>query len=104
MPKKVRFRWEKDPAYEAAGRRGGWRKVGYVESSAATPEPAPTGAGTRITPLVMEDLAARDRLGTERYGTGLRAHNGRDALMDAYQEALDLCQYLRQAIYERDGK
>jgi len=30
-------------------------------------------------------------------------HNGRDALRDAYEEALDLCQYLRQALYERDG-
>jgi hypothetical protein len=31
----------------------------------------------------------------------LRAHNGRDALVDAYQEALDLCVYLRQVIQER---
>ena len=30
--------------------------------------------------------------------------NGRDALVDAFQEALDLCVYLRQAIYERDGR
>lgn len=29
------------------------------------------------------------------------AHNGRDALVDAYQEALDLTMYLRQAIEER---
>lgn len=29
--------------------------------------------------------------------------NGRDALLDAYQEALDLVVYLRQVIYERDN-
>ena len=36
--------------------------------------------------------------------TSLQAFNGRDALRDAYEEALDLCQYLRQALYERDGR
>ena len=46
----------------------------------------------------------RDIIGRMRYGTPLQPHNGRDALADAYQEALDLCAYLRQAIFERDGK
>jgi len=39
----------------------------------------------------------------QKYGTYLQTHNGRDALWDAYQEAMDLCMYLRQAILERDG-
>ena len=34
----------------------------------------------------------------------LQAFNGRDSLKDAYEEALDLCVYLRTAIYEKDGK
>jgi hypothetical protein len=42
-------------------------------------------------------------MGRRKYGTALEANNGRDALMDAYQEALDLAMYLRQAIAERDG-
>lgn len=54
--------------------------------------------------LVMHDMKERDQLGRARYGTPLQPHNGRDALVDAYQEALDLAVYLRQAIYERDGK
>ena len=54
--------------------------------------------------LVIEDMQARDALGRERYGTPLQPFNGRDALMDAYEESLDLCVYLRQVIYERDGK
>ena len=51
--------------------------------------------------LVIEDMKERDHVGRERYGTPLQTHNGRDALVDAYQEALDLVVYLRQAIEER---
>lgn len=51
--------------------------------------------------LVITDMLARDNVGRERYGTPLQAFNGRDALVDAYEEALDLCAYLRQAIEER---
>jgi len=57
-----------------------------------------------VWPLVVKDMVARDFAGVEKYGTQLQPHNGRDALVDAYQEALDLCVYLRQAIFERDGK
>ena len=57
-----------------------------------------------VWPLVMVDMASRDHLGRKRYGTPLQAHNGRDALRDAYEEALDLAVYLRTAIFERDGK
>ena len=47
-------------------------------------------------------MQTRDRVGRERYGTPLQPHNGRDALQDAYEEALDLAAYLKQAIVERD--
>lgn len=57
-----------------------------------------------IQDLVVADIQARKKVGLERYGTFLQAFNGRDALMDAYQEALDLAIYLRQAIEERDEK
>lgn len=49
---------------------------------------------------VMKDMRERDRVGYERYGTRLQPHNGRDNLVDAYQEALDLCVYLRTALFE----
>jgi len=55
-----------------------------------------------IWDMVIEDMRARDAVGLERYGTPLQGFNGRDALVDAYQEALDLCVYMRQAIWERD--
>ena len=57
-----------------------------------------------IWQLVIADMRDRDQVGRQRYGTPLQAHNGRDALVDAlvdaYQEALDLVVYLRQAIEE----
>lgn len=49
----------------------------------------------------MADMRQRDDLGRTRYGTRLQPHNGRDALIDAYQESLDLAVYLRQKILER---
>lgn len=67
-----------------------------------TEQPAPRpNESTPIVDLVLLDLSARKALGLERYGTYLQAGNGRDALMDAYHEALDLAIYLRQAIEER---
>lgn len=54
--------------------------------------------------LVKQDMLKRNAFGIEKYGTPLQGFNGRDALKDAYEEALDLCVYLRTAIYERDGK
>ena len=64
------------------------------------PDPNPND-GTPIWELVIEDMQARDRFGRARYGTPLQSYNGRDALRDAYDEALDLAVYLRQAIEER---
>ena len=54
-----------------------------------------------LWPLVIKDMTERDRLGRAKYGTPLRSFNGRDPLVDAYQEALDLSVYLRQEIEER---
>lgn len=51
---------------------------------------------------VMHDLHRRKVMGIKKYGTPLQAHNGRNALQDAYEEALDLCCYLKQKLLE-DG-
>ena len=56
-----------------------------------------------VLPLVLADLQARIAKGERDYGEPLTRHNGRDALWDAYEEALDLCLYLRQAIDEREA-
>jgi hypothetical protein len=64
------------------------------------PPPVPNDRPA-IQDLVIADMQERKRLGIERYGTPLQTHNGRDALVDAYQESLDQTQYLRQEIEER---
>ena len=53
---------------------------------------------------VMDYIEQRKQLGITRYGTALQAHNGRDALRDAFEEAVDLVMYLAQVIIERDGR
>jgi hypothetical protein len=53
--------------------------------------------------LVMKDMEDRRQLGIKKYGTPLQAFNGRDPLIDVYQELLDACVYMRQAIEERNG-
>lgn len=85
----------------------------YPEETPATRvEPRPTaGSGVDVLPSLLErvealglpfasklraDLEARSAFGEAKYGTRLRAWNGRDAAVDAYQEALDLLMYLHQ--------
>ena len=46
---------------------------------------------------IIDDMRARDAVGRKRYGVALSPNNGRDALLDGYEEALDLVAYLRQA-------
>lgn len=61
------------------------------------------GRFSRLTEdRMIADMTARDTLGRERYGTPLQARNGRDPLLDAYDEALDKAAYLRQ-YYEETG-
>lgn len=57
--------------------------------------------GPAIVDLVIDDLRQRAQHGEAKYGVKLQAHNGRVALVDAYQEVLDLAQYIRQEIEER---
>lgn len=66
------------------------------------PEPPPKPTTSRpVWELVIDDMQQRDQDGRRKYGVPLQAGNGRDPLVDAYQEALDLAVYLRQAIEER---
>ena len=70
-------------------------------SRAHTPEPMPRDGKADVLPAVIVDLKQRSRVGTLKYGTPLQTHNGRNALMDAYQEALDLVMYLKQCLMEQ---
>lgn len=74
------------------------------------PQPPPTlGEGDEVWPLIFAnesivlpdwlkaDMRARHELGVKKYGTPLKVWNGRDCVIDAYQEALDLAVYVQQA-------
>ena len=65
-------------------------------------QPMPTPGEHLVFPEVINDLEGRMKQGVETYGTPLETNNGRDALLDAYHEALDLAVYLKQALMERE--
>lgn len=50
---------------------------------------------------VQSDISARVAMGALQYGEPLTTFNKRNALQDAYEEVLDLCNYLRQDIEEQ---
>jgi hypothetical protein len=51
---------------------------------------------TRVIPSVEE----RDRQGFLKYGVRLQPHNGRNSVLDAFEESMDLVVYLKNAIME----
>ena len=78
-------------------------RPGDEERGMNAPEPPPRGGEGDMWLLVLADMEERRRMGVEKYGQPLRAFDGRRALRDAYQEALDLAVYLRKELYEREG-
>ena len=66
-------------------------------------QPTPKPNNTQpIHEQVIEDIRHRAEVGKQNYGTYLQVNNGRDSLLDAYEEAQDLALYLKQAILERN--
>lgn len=86
---------------EAAGQvRAAEAEALAAEHGWGQPAPAPND-GPSMHDLVIADMASRKEFGLRKYQSLLQAHNGRDALQDAYEESLDLVVYLRQEIEER---
>lgn len=57
----------------------------------------------KVDQALRDDLEARAQMGEQKYGERLKAHNGRNFLVDAYQEAVDLWEYLRQGREQREN-
>ncbi len=72
----------------------------FADSQPPPTLPNPTENLPNITELVKLDLERRAIDGEKKYGQRLKPFNGRDALIDAYQEAIDLTLYLRQELFE----
>lgn len=77
-------------------------RVDVITRYDETPPNLHTKLHDAVVTALLGDMAERDQLGRERYGVPLTAHNGRDHLVDAYQEMLDLAVYLRAAMVERN--
>lgn len=65
-------------------------------------QPDPVPGKQDITELVIADLLHRNKLGIETYGRPLESHNGRNALLDTYEELLDAVKYLKQRLVEEE--
>lgn len=88
--------------------------VGKTKETSSVAHSGPAGIRTQPMPtdnnlpniidLVKQDLSSRAEQGLKTYGVPLRPFNGRNSLLDAYHEILDLTNYIRQKIYEEDGK
>lgn len=55
-----------------------------------------------VATLVQLDIEKRVEKGEKEYGERLKPFNGRNALLDAYEEALDLALYLKQELIEKE--
>lgn len=73
---------------------------GPIDPGAHQPEPEANDSPP-IWDLVIADMRERNLEGLRKYGTPPQVSNGSDALVDAYQKALDLAVCLRQEIEER---
>jgi hypothetical protein len=89
------------PAPRATDRRPAWDIVmSYVDQLRSDNAHVSLGIGEGVIPLVLADMRERDAVGRQRYGTPLTSGNGRDHLVDAYQELLDSCVYLMNELDE----
>jgi hypothetical protein len=64
----------------------------------------PTAGRQPVQAALIRALAERRDYGIRKYGRPLETHNGRDALIDAWEEALDLLTYLTQMRLERGDR
>jgi hypothetical protein len=61
----------------------------------------PVPGRVNVQAVLRAAISEREAYGTAKYGTPLMSENGRDALTDAWEEALDLLTYLTQMRIER---
>lgn len=66
------------------------------------PMPTVSEKSRDVQGSLIEMVRERRQLGIQRYGSPLMTHNGRNALQDALEEAVDLSAYLMQLRMEAD--
>jgi hypothetical protein len=64
-------------------------------------QPAPKPGGVPVQAVLIEALKQRMEFGLKKYGTPLETHNGRNALVDMFEEMLDMVSYWAQFMLEQ---
>ena len=64
------------------------------------PLPVVVPGGENINEMVIHDLRERSAIGMAKFGTHLQANNGRDPVLDWYQEQQDALLYAGQVVVE----
>jgi hypothetical protein len=72
-------------------------------SYAAMGEPSPLPGQSTVADKVIDDINERVQLGLDKYGTKLMTFNGRNALVDLYQELIDATMYIKQLLMEEEN-
>jgi hypothetical protein len=89
------------PPPRATDRRPSWDIVmSYVDQLRSDNAHVVMGIAECVLSLVLADMRDRDAVDRKRYGTPLTSGNGRDHLVDAYQEYLDACVYMMNELDE----
>jgi hypothetical protein len=89
------------PPPKATDRRPTWDMVmSYVDQLRCEGVHVSLGIDADVIGLVLGDMRDRDAVGVKRHGARLTSGNGRDHLVDAYQELLDSCVYLMNELDE----
>lgn len=94
----------RDEVYPAPG----WRETlearpQFIENKnpASLPQLPPLPGGDIVITTLVRDIIARAEAGRIKYGRYLETNNGRDALLDLYQEQLDAAAYTCQLLMEK---
>lgn len=66
-----------------------------------TDQPAPQPGGYPVQAVLIEALKQRMAFGFKKYGRPLETHNGRDPLLDMWEEMLDMVSYFTQFVLEQ---
>lgn len=66
-----------------------------------TDQPAPQPGGYPVQAVLIEALKQRMEFGLKKYGTPLETHNGRNPLLDMWEEMLDMVSYFTQFVLEQ---
>ncbi len=69
-----------------------------------TDQPAPKPGGYPVQAVLIEAIRQRMEFGLKKYGRPLETDNGRDPLLDMWEEMMDMISYFTQYVLEQGTK